>query len=126
MKFTLIAAALLTCAVWLHGQSSASRVPPQPSFLAPTKKDFPLPGGNLGNQRYSSLTQITASNIGKLGGAWMIHVNDGNPTGVASAGIPIVVDGVMYITAAGGDSRGSAPRRTADSRSPRAKFSPAR
>src|SRR4051812_42219573 len=30
-------------------------------------------GGNFFNQRYSSLNQITASNVGQLKGAWTYH-----------------------------------------------------
>ena len=54
-------------------------------------------GGNLYNQRYSSLNQINTSNVKNLKGAWTFH------TGIASAGTsfessPVVVNGVMYLT----------------------------
>ena len=60
-------------------------------------KDFPLPGGDLGNQRYSTLTRITPANVGRLGGAWMTHVMDGTPGSMQAT--PVVVDGVMYVSA---------------------------
>jgi len=60
-------------------------------------KNFPVPGGNLGNQRYSSLKQITPGNVSRLGGAWLVHVMDGTPGNMQAT--PIVVDGVMYISA---------------------------
>jgi alcohol dehydrogenase (cytochrome c) len=54
-------------------------------------------GGNLFNQRYSALDQITRDNVKDLKGAWVFH------TGVFSSGTsfessPIVVNGVMYLT----------------------------
>jgi len=63
--------------------------------------DFPVVGGNLANQRYSSLTGIAPSNISKLGGAWMVHVADGT-SNANLEGTPVVVDGVMYIPGAAG------------------------
>src|ERR1700722_8178681 len=64
-------------------------------------KDFPLAGGNLANQRYSSLTGITPANISQLGGAWMLHVAGGQAGGNLE-GTPVVVDGVMYLPTGGG------------------------
>ena len=93
--------ALMFCAVWCFGQSTGAGVIAQSRFLAPTGKNFPLAGGNLGNQRYSSLTQIDRSNLSKLGGAWMIHVAEGEAAG-NMPGVPVVVDGVMYIGVAHG------------------------
>ena len=86
------------CAVaFLHPSAGA-----QSDWNAPAGKDFPLAGGSLGNQRYSSLTQINRTNIGRLGGAWMIQLADGEPVGTLSA-TPVVVDGVMYLGAGRGD-----------------------
>ncbi|HXU48624.1 MAG TPA: PQQ-binding-like beta-propeller repeat protein [Candidatus Binatia bacterium] len=71
------------------------------SWMAPSSSDFPLVGGNLANQRYSSLAQITPANLSRLGGAWMVHVN-AQAAGSMEA-TPIVVNGVMYVpTGAGG------------------------
>jgi len=71
------------------------------SWMAPSGSDFPLVGGNLANQRYSSLAQITPANLSRLGGAWMVHVN-AQAAGSMEA-TPIVVNGVMYVpTGAGG------------------------
>ena len=93
--------ALVFGALWCFGQTSGSGLIAQSRFLAPTGKNFPLAGGDLGNQRFSSLTQINRSNLGKLGGAWMIHITEGEAAGTMS-GVPVVVDGIMYI----GTSRG--------------------
>jgi glucose dehydrogenase len=93
----------MLCALWVYGQSTGVAVPKQSPFLAPTGKDFPLAGGNLGNQRYSSLTQINRSNIDKLGGAWMVHIAaEGQPAGNLQS-TPVVVDGMLFVGASGGD-----------------------
>ena len=42
----------------------------------PPSNDFPVAGGSYTNQRYSTLDQINTGNIQKLGGAWMIHVEE--------------------------------------------------
>ena len=39
-----------------------------------SKSEWPLYGGSATNQRYSTLTQITASNVTSLGGAWMTRL----------------------------------------------------
>ena len=75
-------------------------------------KDFPKAGGNLGNQNYSSLTQINKSNIKNLGPVWMTRVSAAPATtpspgpGTDHAGqqtAPIVVDGVIYMDTPLGD-----------------------
>src|ERR1700704_822869 len=63
----------------------------------PAGSNWTVYGGNLFNQRYSSLDQISTSNVANLKGAWTYH------TGSASAATsfessPIVVDGRMYLT----------------------------
>jgi PQQ-dependent dehydrogenase (methanol/ethanol family) len=62
-------------------------------------RDFPLAGGDYANQRYSALDQINTSNIGKLGGAWSIHLEETGAAGNLD-GTPIVIDGVMYVSTA--------------------------
>jgi quinohemoprotein ethanol dehydrogenase len=57
--------------------------------------DFPLVGGNYANQRYSTLKQITRSTVGRLGGAWMVHVGG---RGIMQS-TPVVVGGTMYLAA---------------------------
>ena len=73
-------------------------------FLASTsvglgENNWPVVGGEPGNSRYSSLSQINRANVTNLGVAWAYH------TGDASAGstiecTPIVIDGVMFLTTA--------------------------
>ena len=54
-------------------------------------------GHDLGNQRYSPLAQITAANVGGLRLAWAHHSTIAH----SSESNPLVVDGVMYFSAAG-------------------------
>ncbi len=55
-------------------------------------------GGNLYNQRYSPLTQITTENVGDLKGVWRARLN-GSGVGPPFSGEaqPIVHDGVIYV-----------------------------
>jgi quinohemoprotein ethanol dehydrogenase len=55
-------------------------------------------GGNLSNQRYSTLKEINTSNVKQLKGAWMTRLKgsgfDGKYSFEAS---PLVKDGIMYV-----------------------------
>ena len=62
----------------------------------PAGTDFPVVGGNFGNQRFSTLSRIDRSNVSKLGGAWLVHLEDG-AVGGNMQGTPVVVGGVLYI-----------------------------
>ena len=44
------------------------------SCCTPADKDQPKVGANLGNQSYSSLSQISRKNISNLGAAWRVNV----------------------------------------------------
>src|SRR3954447_19371393 len=74
----------------------------------PGDKDQPKVGANLGNQDYSSLTQIGKSNLNQLGAAWMTHLSVGAATTPSPASepdatetgqqtTPVAVDGVIYV-----------------------------
>src|SRR5262245_16513232 len=65
-------------------------------WQSPPGKDFPLVGGNFSNQRYSTLARINKTNLARLGGAWMVHVEGGR--GGTMQGTPVVVDGTMFIS----------------------------
>jgi len=53
-------------------------------------------GGDSGNTRYSSLAQIDAQNVGKLGAAWVSEKVGPGPTARA---MPVVDNGLMFLTA---------------------------
>ena len=64
---------------------------------AVAQTDWPSYGNDPGAMRYSSLRQIQAGNVERLKVAWTFRT--GKP---GSEAIPIVVDGVMYVTAPDG------------------------
>jgi len=67
--------------------------------LEPTGADMPTVGGNLGNQHYSGLTQITKDNLTQLAPTWRTHVSAAAPATnhVGQQTTPIVVEGVIYL-----------------------------
>ncbi|MET0429757.1 MAG: PQQ-binding-like beta-propeller repeat protein, partial [Microvirga sp.] len=65
-------------------------------------QDFPKVGGNLGNQNYSSLDQIRAQDMRRLGAAWVNRIEGGLETGTNQS-TTVVVDGVIYIKSALGN-----------------------
>ncbi len=71
----------------------------QPPTLA--QVDWPNVGNDKGAMRYSSLAQITRENVHDLEAIWTFHTGGLNPavTNSAIQCTPIVVEGVMYVTA---------------------------
>ena len=57
-------------------------------------ENWPFVGGNWASARYSTLDEITAETIDRLGAAWVTRL----PGGAASRATPVVQDGVMYLT----------------------------
>lgn len=62
---------------------------------AATSKDWPAVGLDFGETRFSKLDQINAGNVKNLGLAWSYSLESAR--GVEAT--PIVVDGIMYVTA---------------------------
>jgi alcohol dehydrogenase (cytochrome c) len=60
----------------------------------PPGRDWLHYNGDYASQRFSTLNQITATNVGSLVNQWTFHVP--GPGGLES--VPIVVNGVMYLT----------------------------
>ncbi len=54
-------------------------------------------GGDSGNTRYSSLSQISAQNVTKLGAAWVSEKISPPPS---SRGVPVIDHGLMFLTSA--------------------------
>jgi glucose dehydrogenase/plastocyanin len=99
MKFKLLTALMLSAGVIAAPAVAFAAAADLDSCCTPGDKDFPKVGGNLGNQNFSSLKQITRSNVRTLGGLWLTHVNGG--VGVDNQSTPVVVDGVIYVESAG-------------------------
>lgn len=71
---------------------------------SPVGKDWVTNGGNLTNNRYSTLKQIDTSNVGKLKGAWMTRLKGSGVGGKYSfEASPLVKDGVMYVVTGNDD-----------------------
>src|SRR5262245_48330525 len=70
----------------------------------PNDNDMPTVGGNLGNQRYSSLTKINRQNIENLGAAWRTNVSAVPPatSDIGSETTPVVVNGVIFLNTPAG------------------------
>src|SRR3989442_13812842 len=64
---------------------------------SPIGKDWVTNGGNLTNQRYSTLKQIDTTNVKQLKGAWMTRLKGSGAGGKYSfEASPLVKDGIMY------------------------------
>src|SRR5688572_19722526 len=66
---------------------------------------MPTVGGNLANQHYSGLTQISKRNLDRLGPVWRTHVSAVAPASddVGQQTTPIVADGVIYLDTPSGE-----------------------
>jgi quinohemoprotein ethanol dehydrogenase len=71
---------------------------------APVGKDWVTNGGNMTNQRYSTLKQIDTTNVKQLKGAWMTRLKGSGLGGKYSfEATPLVKDGIMYISTGNDD-----------------------
>jgi alcohol dehydrogenase (cytochrome c) len=109
--FALIACALL-CTPYAHAQSA-----PSPAAAAPEKKSISAfidvdadddltakpsganwltYNGDYTGRRFSGLDQITPQNVDQLRAQWVFHIPKSSELEVT----PVVVDGIMFVTAA--------------------------
>src|SRR5437899_8738661 len=71
---------------------------------SPIGKDWVTNGGNLTNQRYSTLKQIDTSNVTQLKGAWMTRLKgSGFSAKYSLEASPLVKNGVMYVITGNND-----------------------
>jgi alcohol dehydrogenase (cytochrome c) len=61
-----------------------------------SETDWPTYNGHVNGNRYSALTQITAANVSRLRPKWSFTI----PNAAQLQVTPVVVEGVMYVTAA--------------------------
>src|SRR6516164_6306636 len=85
-RLLLVALALVSCAVLVRTQSNP---------LSPAAKEWPAVSGDLGNTRYTSLTQINRDSLAKLKGAWQ---TERFVDGGAGRSMPVVKDGMLFLT----------------------------
>jgi quinohemoprotein ethanol dehydrogenase len=93
-------------ALGLLASGSAKSADPEIDRLlqSPVGKDWVTNGGNLTNQRYSTLKQIDTTNVGQLKGAWVTHLKGSGLGGKYSLeATPLVKDGIMYVVTGNDD-----------------------
>jgi glucose dehydrogenase/plastocyanin len=105
MKVKLIVSALIAAGAIGTSSSAMAAAADLDACCIPGDKDYPKGNGNLGNQGYSSLTQINRGNINRLAPAWMNHVSAAPPANNATGQqtTPLAVDGVIYVDTPNGD-----------------------
>src|SRR5436853_6470711 len=111
MKLKVVVSSLVTLGVIAASPLAFGAAKDLTSATAPADADYPKVGGNLGNQNYSSLTQINKSNLNNLGAVWKLDVSAAPTTkpapapGTTAQGqqtSPMVIDGVIYSDTPGG------------------------
>jgi alcohol dehydrogenase (cytochrome c) len=71
---------------------------------SPVARDWVTNGGNLTNQRYSTLRQIDGTNVKQLKGAWRTRLKrSGFGTRYSAEATPLVKDGIMYVVTGNDD-----------------------
>src|SRR5437870_10789599 len=71
---------------------------------SPVAKDWVTNGGNLTNQRYSTLKQIDTINVQQLKGAWRTRLSrSGYGSKYSAEATPLVKDGIMYMVTGNDD-----------------------
>ena len=96
----LVLRGCIALALLLVSAAPAAAVPTDQAVAPvgePAGANWSVYGGNLYNQRYSSLNQITTSNVANLKGAWTFHTGSAS-SATSFESSPIVVDGTMYLT----------------------------
>jgi len=75
------------------------------AYQQPAVDTWPTYNGDYTGQRYSTLTQVNASNVNTLGLAWMHKVDFGSGSYAQQASegrriksTPLLLDGVLYFT----------------------------
>jgi len=96
--FVVVALIAIACAFpALSSAQTPVAAPASAPAGEPAGQEWTTYGGNLYNQRYSGLDQVNTQNVKDLKGAWVYHTNVYS-TGTSFESVPIVVDGVMYLT----------------------------
>jgi len=90
-------------ALWLLAATTPMPVLAQSSSDTPPAADWPNYNRDLAGTRYSPLTEINRSNVAELRQVWSYALGRNVTTGDLGGGsqfTPLVVDGVMYVSAA--------------------------
>ena len=73
-----------------------------PACCQPAAIDFPKVGGNLGNQSFSALRQLSPANLRQLGAVWTQELSMGEAAQFQQSSL-VVVGGVLFIETTQGD-----------------------
>ncbi len=96
--------AALACAIVIPSTIPAAGIAQQaPDLRKSAGEEWPTIGGDWGNSRYSTTTQINRDNVKNLKGAWVVHLGSGLGRKYSLEGTPIVKDGVMYVASGNDD-----------------------
>jgi len=98
--------ALIALGVLLPGAAPVWAADPEIDRLlqSPVGKDWVTNGGNMTNERYSTLKQINTTNVKQLKGAWMTRLKGSGLGGKYSLeATPLVKDGIMYMVTGNDD-----------------------
>ena len=66
-------------------------------LAAAPNENWTTNGGNLSNQRFSTLDEIDTSNIKGLKGKWVTHLGSGKEFKYSGEATPVVYNGIMYV-----------------------------
>jgi len=97
---------LAALSLWCLSGVLASAADPEIDRLltGPVAKDWVTNGGNLTNQRYSTLKEVNIGNVKQLKGAWMARLDGSGIGGKYSAeATPLVKDGIIYVVTGNDD-----------------------
>ena len=109
----VLAGLVLVLAAWVTAaQGATTAITPAPAFTAdqlaaPAGNDWIVVHGNLALQNYSTLNQITTSNVGGLKLAWSSHLGGtctAANTSCGAEGNALVYQGVMYLEDGAGNT----------------------
>jgi quinohemoprotein ethanol dehydrogenase len=108
MRCGIASGSLIALAIVLSCLSGAPVLAADPEIdnllRSPVGKDWVTNGGNLTNQRYSTLKQINVGNVKQLKGAWMTRLKGSGFGGKYSfEASPLVKGGVMYVVTGNDD-----------------------
>jgi len=102
--YTLLTAGLLiagtaggSTTVVPSGAHAAGITTNDPDLLSDPAANWLTSGGNLYNERYSELDQVTTQNVKNLTGAWEAHLHSGIGTKYSQEATPLVQNGIMYV-----------------------------
>src|SRR5262245_2618861 len=91
--FVVVAALGITVAVSAVPRGGDEKTPDD-DWRGLAAGNWPTVGGDWGNTRYSSLTQINVDTVKNLRGAWLRELD------AESRATPVVVNGVMFTASA--------------------------